>query len=420
MKKTVWIWNHYATNMFNDQAGRHFWFAENLKKQGYNPIIFCASTVHNTNENINTGNKKFITKKSSDIPFVFVKTPNYDGNGKQRIYNMLIFYKNLFLVAKAYAKKYGKPDVILASSVHPLTLVAGNKVAKMFGIPCICEVRDLWPESLVAYGILNRESFITKLLYHGEKWIYKNADYIIMTWEGGKEYIKDRKWDKEINLDKVEHISNGVVIDTFDNNSENYILKDSDLNDKNYKNIVYAGSIRKVNNIGLLLDAAKIIKNKGINNIRFLIYGSGDETEMLKNRCEIEHIDNVIFKGKVEKKFIPYILKNSYINILHNSSTILDKYGQSQNKLFEYLAAGRCIVQTYSTEFSVLEKFNCGLSAPKQNAEEIAQAVITASSDEEKNILMGKNARKAAYNFDFNVLTEKLINIIENLTKVRN
>lgn len=32
MKKTVWIWNHYATNMFNDQAGRHFWFAKNLKK----------------------------------------------------------------------------------------------------------------------------------------------------------------------------------------------------------------------------------------------------------------------------------------------------------------------------------------------------------------------------------------------------
>ncbi|MED3644664.1 glycosyltransferase [Caldifermentibacillus hisashii] len=119
--------------------------------------------------------------------------------------------------------------------------------------------------------------------------------------EGGKEYIKDRKWDKEINLDKVEHISNGVVIDTFDNNSENYILKDSDLNDKNYKNIVYVGSIRKVNNIGLLLDAAKIIKNKGINNIRFLIYGSGDETEILKKRCETEHIDNVIFKGRVEK-----------------------------------------------------------------------------------------------------------------------
>ena len=50
MKKNVWIWNHYATNMFNDKAGRHYWFAENLIETGYNPTIFCASTIHNSNE----------------------------------------------------------------------------------------------------------------------------------------------------------------------------------------------------------------------------------------------------------------------------------------------------------------------------------------------------------------------------------
>ncbi|WP_318506969.1 hypothetical protein [Bacillus sp. T3] len=54
MKKNIWIWNHYATNMYIDQAGRHYWLAENLIKQGYNPTIFCASTVHNSNENIDT------------------------------------------------------------------------------------------------------------------------------------------------------------------------------------------------------------------------------------------------------------------------------------------------------------------------------------------------------------------------------
>ena len=110
-----------------------------------------------------------------------------------------------------------------------------------------------------------------------------------------------------------------------------YKIIDSDLDNKDFKNIVYAGSIRKVNNIGLLLDAAKIIQNKEINHIRFLIYGAGDESEMLKQRCEDEEIENVIFKGRVEKKYVPSIFKKAYINILHNSSTSLDKYGQSQN-----------------------------------------------------------------------------------------
>ncbi len=415
MKKNIWIWNHYATNMYKDQAGRHFWLAENLIKQGYNPTIFCASTVHNTNENIDTGNNKFVLDKTKGIPFVFVETPQYLGNGRQRIKNMFTFYKNIFPVAKEYAEQYGKPDVILASSVHPLTLVAGIKVAKNLGVPCICEVRDLWPESIVAYDALKRNSVIAKVLYQGEKWIYKKADSIIMTWEGGREYIMDQKWDNQIDLEKVKHISNGVVIDTFDKNSEEYKIIDSDLDNKDYKNIVYAGSIRKVNNIGMLLDAAKIIQNQGQKNIRILIYGSGDEREALEKRCEEENINNVIFKGRVEKKYIPFILKKSYINILHNSSTSLDKYGQSQNKFFEYLAAGKCIVQTYTTGYSICEKYNCGISASIQNAKEIAKAIITACSDEGKNSLMGKNAREAAYQFDFNRLTEKLINIIESV-----
>ena len=64
------------------------------------------------------------------------------------------------------------------------------------------------------------KQYYCKILYQGEKWIYKKADSIIMTWEGGKDYIIDQGWEKEIDLAKVNHISNGVVIDSFDRNSE--------------------------------------------------------------------------------------------------------------------------------------------------------------------------------------------------------
>ena len=413
MKKNVWICNHYATNMFFDQAGRHYWFAENLIKQGYKPIIFCASTNHFSNNHIDTKAGKYTKKLINNIPFVFIYTPKYEGNNKKRIINMISFYRGLFTTAREYSKSCGKPDVIIASSVHPLTLVAGIKIAKKFGVPCICEIRDLWPESIVAYGSLKRNSVIAKLLYHGEKWIYKKANSIVMTWEGGSQYIIDQGWDKQIDLSKVKYISNGVAIDSFDKNSKEYELHDIDLEDKNYKNIVYAGSIRKVNNIGLLLDAAKLIQEKD-QEVRFLIYGSGEEKETLENRCKSENIDNVIFKGRVEKKLIPSILKESYANILHNRSTSLDKYGQSQNKLFEYLAAGRPIIQTYTTEYSIIERYQCGICASEQSPEEVAKTILQTCSDEEKAKQMGQNARKAAYEFDFKKLTNELIEIIES------
>lgn len=414
MRQNVWIWNHYATNMFFDQAGRHYWFAENLIKEGYKPTIFCASTNHFSDNHIDTKGSRYSLDSVNNIPFVFVNTPEYKGNGKKRVLNMISFYRGLFKTAKMYAELNGKPDVILASSVHPLTLVAGIKIAKKFDIPCICEVRDLWPESIVAYGSLKRTSLIAKLLYHGEKWIYKKANSVIMTWQGGSQYIQNQGWDNQIDLSKVKHISNGVIIESFDKNSIENQVDDLDLNDKNYKNLVYAGSIRKVNNLGILLDAAKLVQEKD-QQIRFLIYGSGDEKEMLEKRCKQENINNVVFKGRVEKKMIPSILKRSYANILHNSSTSLDKYGQSQNKFFEYLAAGRCVIQTYTTGYSVLEKFNCGISAIRQDHQEIAKIILEACKDDEKAEQMGQNARRLAFEFDFTHLTSKLIEVIENV-----
>jgi glycosyltransferase involved in cell wall biosynthesis len=407
--------NHYATSMFFNKGGRHYWFAENLIKSGYEPTIFCANIRHNREDIVNIYEGKYLRMINENIPFVFVKTVRYSDNGRQRIKNMLVFAWNLTAVAKEYARIYGKPDLILASSVHPLTLVAGIKIARRFGVPCICEVRDLWPESLVAYGFLKQNSIIAKILYRGEKWIYKNADSIIMTWEGGKEYICDKGWDQEIDLNKVKHINNGVSVEAFDRNSQENIITDPDLDNLDFKNIVYAGSIRKVNNIGILLDAAKIIQEQEHRQIRFLIYGSGDEKARLEKRCRDESITNVIFKGWIEKRFVPSVLKKAYVNILHNSSTSVDKYGQSQNKLFEYLAAGRCIVQTYSTGYSILKKYDCGICVPVQNAEEIAKALIKACHDEKYNRIMGENARRAVHDYDFRKLTGKLIDIIESL-----
>ena len=90
-------------------------------------------------------------------------------NKLQRLINMLVYARRLVTLSNKFRLQYGKPDIIIASSVHPLTLVAGIRIAKKFKVPCVSEIRDLWPESLVAYGIINRKSIITRMLYMGEK-----------------------------------------------------------------------------------------------------------------------------------------------------------------------------------------------------------------------------------------------------------
>ncbi len=417
MKKTVWIWNHYATNMYKDRAGRHYSFANYLLKQGYNPIIFCASTNHFSNENIEIINKKYRVDTIDGITFVIVKTPDYAGNAKKRLVNMLTFYKNLFPVAKEYAHIKGKPDLILASSVHPLTLIAGIQIAKKFNVSCICEVRDLWPESIVAYGGLKRTSLIAKVLYRGEKWIYKRADKLIFTMEGGSDYIIERGWNKEqggtIDLKKVYHINNGVDLDAFKENQTVYKFEDLDLdNEKTFK-VIYAGSIRLVNNVKSIVEAAQVVKKESPNEIIFLIYGDGSDRKNLEDFCKANNINNVVFKGYVNKNRIPYVLSKSNLNIIHFEDNQIKKYGASLNKLFEYFASGKPTVSDCEFGYDLIKRYNCGMVVDRADPEQLAQAIIEFSNMPKKQYEQYcKNALAAANDYDYQRLTEKLIELI--------
>ena len=165
--KKIWILNHYAGRMLFDRGGRHYCFAKYLVRDGYKPVIFCCNNKHNPGtENFYETDNLWEEHVAEEIntPFVFVKGRPYIGNGKDRVLNMIDFYHNVKRAALEYAAESGKPDVVYASSVHPLTLVAGIQLAKKFGVKCVCEVRDLWPESLISYGIAKKDSLAVKLL----------------------------------------------------------------------------------------------------------------------------------------------------------------------------------------------------------------------------------------------------------------
>ncbi len=418
MKKKIWIMNHYATNMYFNEGGRHYWFAENLIKQGYEPTIFCANTRHNTGDYIDVGDEKYAIDIKSNIPFIFVKTTKSIGNGIDRIKNMVLFYKNLFPTVKKYAKKYGKPDVILASSVHPLTMVAGIKIAKKLGVPCICEIRDLWPEAIFAFNKAKEKSLLGRVLIAGEHWIYKKADALIFTKEGDTDYIKEKKWDTsqggDIDLSKTYYINNGVDIEAFNKSIANVTFKDEDLDQPNF-NVIYVGAIRPVNNVGNILDAAKILREH--KDIQFLIYGDGNQREELEKRVTEEKIDNVKMKGLVHKKVIPYILKKSSLNILNYSQTQYNwSRGNSSNKLFEYMASGKPVISTVKMGYSILEKYSCGLELENASAQELADGILKVKNmSEEEYKKMGDNAKNGADDFDFKVLTNKLIKVINTV-----
>lgn len=415
MGKTIWIFNHYATNMFFSKNGRHVCFARELMKRGYNARVFCASTRHNSSENLITDGRAFFEDDCDGVPFVFVKCCGYTGNGKARVLNMLDYYRGLFRVTRHFEK----PDVIIGSSVHPLACVAAIKLSNRYHCKNIVEIRDLWPESIVAYSIRKKSDPVVKLLYRLERWIYAKADAIIFTMEGGRDYMIEKGWDKAhggpVDMGKVHHINNGVDLEKFKYNKESFPANDADLDDQSVFKAVYTGSIRAANHLGGLLDVAMALKKRG-NSTKILIYGDGSERDELERSARQRGLDSVVFKGKVNKERIPAILAQCDLCLMHGQPSPIARYGMSMNKSFEYMASGKPILSTYANDYDYIEKNGCGRTIGAVSSEAYADAIehFEALSFEDYARLC-RNSQDAAQAYDFPVLTEKLIGIIEGL-----
>lgn len=418
----VWLMNHYASNMYRDKAGRHYWFAQQLMERGNDVTVFCSTTLVNGEELFQTGKKRYIAKETEGIVFVFVKTTAAEGNGLKRVGNMVLFYKNLIPTAHVYAKEHGKPDVIVASSVHPLTMVAGIQIAKKMRIPCICEIRDLWPEAIFQFGKAKENSLLGKALIKGEHWIYKKANALIFTKEGDTDYLKERRWTTaqggDIDLNKCHYINNGVDIAACEERSRTMHLDDPDLNDTAKFNVTYVGTIRPVNNVGNLLDTAKLLKTAGgYDDVQFLIYGDGSQLEELKQRVTNENLSNVKMKGFVNRQYVPYILSKSSVNMLNYAQKQYNwTRGNSSNKLFEYMASGKPVISTVHMGYSIIKRYDCGIELDEDTPEALAKEIMRIHDmPAEERDRIGRNAREGAKDFDFGVLTDKLVRVIESV-----
>lgn len=404
--KNILIVCHYAQQPpYNTMLRYHNWGKE-LVKRGYNVTILAASVVHNTDIDVIDKIKKSMDNVDG-VNYVYIKTPMYSGNGIGRIKNMMIF--SLFL------SKYKniKADIIIECEAYLFPSV--NRCFK--NTPIITDIVDLWPASIIEYANVSKYNPIVQVLYGLEKMAYIKSDALIFSMEGGKDYIKERKYRKRVNPQKVFHINMGCDIKQKD---QELATVKYDLNwDMNKFNLVYCGSIRQANQVKQICIAAKEIMKRGLDDVFFHIYGNGDELDSLQKYVKYERITNIKFYGRIEKENIPAILANSKANILTYKQVKLMKYGGSQSKLFDYLASGKPILCNAKFGYNLIERYNCGIVTENQTPKAFADAVEKIYHMTDKQLSeMGKRARKAAEEYDQPILVDKLCKIFDNVSKV--
>ena len=408
----IWLINHYAVPPRYYPLARQTYFAKYLMAMGHQVTIFAASTVHNSNLNLIENAQAYREETVDGVHYVYIKCIGYQGSGLRRIYNICEFAWKL----PGVCRHFPKPDAIVATSMPPTSCAVGIHLARKYGCRGIAEIADLWPESIVAYGIAGPHNPAVIALRWLEKWIYRKADAVVFTMEGAYDYIREQGWEKAVPASKVHFINNGVDLQTYLANREQYQLQDDDLDDPDTFKVVYAGSVRKANGLDELVECASRLRD--YPKIRFLVYGNGDYVEPLRRRCEEEKLQNIVFKGGVAKDYIPYILSKSDLNVLnYNADTVkVYRFGSSQNKLFEYFASGKPVLSNVAIAYSLIDRYGCGISENLPTGEKYAEAVLKLYSlPKEAYDRMSANALQAARDYDFQVLTEKLYAVIESI-----
>lgn len=407
-KKVVWIVNEY--NFPDAYKSRQTNLCRQLNLHGYDAYIISGSINNKGGENVLGKGEKYRFVETDEAKGYFINTASYHRN-YERVLVAIQFQNNIWKLRN----ELPKPDVIVSDFAG----LFGNmflKWKKKYGTKVIYDILDLWPEGFVDMGYLKKDSPITKILYKMEHKSYREADGIIFSFQGGRDYIVDKGWSKEnggdVDTSDIGYLNNGVDLAAVDKQKDESILDDPDLNTDKFK-VVYLGSISAFNGLDVLVETAKVLQERNIEEVMFLIYGYGNQEERLKKMARDYNLKNIKFKGALDKKYAMNLLTRGNLNIFTFKNTALLKYGVSPNKLFMYFASEKPVLSMIKPAYDLVENRKCGMSV-ENNPTSVADAVIRMSKlPKEEYRTYCSNARMVAEEYDYSKLINELIRIIE-------
>jgi glycosyltransferase involved in cell wall biosynthesis len=265
------------------------------------------------------------------------------------------------------------PNVIIASSVHPLAWVAGHRLSAKYNAKFIVEVRDLWPLSMYEDFEGLKRTIVFKYFEALERKYYNLADAIVTTAPFAYEYMEEKF---NINRNKVHHIPHGLDIDEFDKNADlNEEILDAELNKVLNRNfcVTYTGSLSKSEGLPAFVQAAKYLKDT--SDMKLVIVGSGSEEENLSEITDKENLNNVVMIPAQPRDSIPLTLKKSKILFCGLMERKAFKYGISKNKFYDYMAAQKPMIFASSVRASLIDIAECGITIKPDDPKQLAGAI---------------------------------------------
>lgn len=297
-----------------------------------------------------------------------------------------------------------KTDHVFVYITSPIFIsYAALAFAKKNKVQSTLYLLDLWPASLIS--MLNIESkFIIKQLEKACIKIYKRFDNIIVSSSG----FKDVLVGYGIKQDKISYIPQHA------DEILNKPIKIEPVKEK--LKIVFTGNIGQAQNLDVLVEAAKSLKEQKFTNVTFTMVGDGRyrsqlEVNIAKNKVQ----DYFEFVGRVDYNKIQGILSQHHFGFVSLSGD--DTLSKTlPAKIQSYMANGIPILASANDETPfVINEAKCGYSVPANDVTALANMIIGLSNISHKKLIkMGLNGFEyCKQHFDLNYISQKFIKIMK-------
>lgn len=330
--KLIWV-NHYAVTP--DQAGgtRHAELGRELARRGWEVTVVATDfhwQLRQFQRRESARSRTPVEETVAGVRFLWLWSRSYQRNDWRRAANWLSFARGVVAVD-------GDAEIVVGSTPHLFAAAAAWLLARRRGGRFVLEVRDLWPESLIAAG--GRRGPWYRLLEVLARFLYRRATRIIVLTPGVGAWLIERG----VHPGAIVLAPNGVDPGGGASSSGRSPAG---------LTVGYVGSHGPANGLDVLVDAAGLLADDP--SIRIVCVGDGPTKEALVAQARGANCTNIEFRPPVAKAAVPAVLAGFDAGLLLLRDAPLFRFGVSPNKLFDYLGAGLPVVSNVGGEVAAL------------------------------------------------------------------
>lgn len=364
-----------------DEAGgtRHHELARHLARHGHQVTIIASPVSYLTG----TDSGPRVRKQTDDLGVTILRSftlPALHRSFVWRVFSFISFMISSFING-LFVRQV---DVVWGTTPPIFQGPTAWLLARLKGVPFLLEVRDLWPAFAVAVGVL-KNKFLIRLSEGLERFLYRHADQVVVNSPGFIPHVTER------GAQHVVLVPNGADPEMFDPESDGLKFRRKFGLEGRFV-VLYAGAHGLSNDLGVLLDAAELLRDQP--EIRIVLLGSGKEKPRLRIEADQRQLDYVMFLPPVPKLDMPEALAaaDACLAILQPIEMYKTTY---PNKVFDYMAAGRPVILAIDGVIrQVVEEAQAGMFVSPGDSQALASAIRQLATNPEKCRTMGMNGRK--------------------------